>query len=505
MDMSLQFNNIRIFVDSHGFANGTVYEGALGFVLMVQSPAGLHALKLPRLMADTDRENHYIASVMEQEATNAAKIRPSDPDSQEAAQIPGIPGALATLINAHALKHIDHGEGGTELAVIVNFGKDTPPRFCLVTYRPDQQTITFEPAGVGLAEWLTPSLWREARDLFRGGALTGAGACVTIRPGKASILATATSVSGPDGWFLGVPSPVYEWKTATLEQAVRLGGRQCWQWTDHLNFCSRIAGGLETLYAAGYVHGDLRPANIMYIGSPANWQNYALIDYSSFSALRQAVQNPVAAHEHATVVGAPIAEARQSAFYPVERRAGREREDGDTVIIRRRNGHWLIHVGFRSHMLEKGKSGKEVEAGFSDVEAKLKRTGATAPEPQNGQSQWLAGDRLRVRDFVFSVDAWTENGSGTTYGGSSAWLVYNNRVLVPLTADEFGAYGNSSTTSQSGSSKESKDDRVLSVSRTSPLWQWSMATDMYALGVLLLYSWFYDPVGYNPDEPPRDG
>ena len=479
--MPLTFNKLTLVIDAKGFATGTVYEGALGFVLQTTTPAGRHALKLPRLMADTDRENYYIAGVMDQEARNAALIRPIV-GSEDTTAVPGIPGVLATLVEADALKQIFYGPNSQELALIVSFAKDSPPRFCLVTYDPLNKALTFEPNGTSVGEWLTPELWLSARDLFRGGPQAAGRACVTLRRSGAEILANGRGVTGDDTWFLGVPSPVYEWKTGTLEQAVRSNRRPAWTWTDHLNFCARMAGGLETLYAANFVHGDLRPANIMYEGDPGNWQNYCLIDYSSFSAITQAVQLPPTNEPDATVVGVPVAEARQSPFYPIERRVGREREDGDTVVIRRRDGYWFVHVGFRSQIFEKGKLSQGSEEAFSELNTMLK-TGTMAL-PQSSPGQWLSGDRIRVRDFVFGVDAWHEGVSGNTYGGRGAWLVYNNRVLVPLDSAD--------------------GDRVLSVSRTAPLWQWSMATDMYSLGVLLLYSWFYDPAGCLP-ESPREG
>ncbi|MFN7979223.1 MAG: hypothetical protein U0P30_13895 [Vicinamibacterales bacterium] len=459
----------RVDVDERGFLSDTVFEGALGFVARIKAlDRTPRALKIPRLLADTDRENHYVCSLTDYEIRNAGLV---------VAQ----PGLTSLDFGGRSLLRSVSYAAGKQEAVLVQFSKELKPRFCLVSADIAQGAMVFTPHIEALAAWLTIDVWRSAVELCQGGheALTST---VVIRrssqvpqalaAGEAFLLVQQqpgreqTGFS-EDRWYLGLPSPVYFWRAGTLEQAVRKNQRGIWQWDDHCALATQLARGLVSLYHRGFVHGDLRPANVMYAGDPTVSGDYALIDYASYSGLAGAIGNPVPTDDPGqTLIGVAVAEARQSPFYPVERRVGRERENCDTVVIRRADGHWILHVGYRSDLFDRG--GDLVAAVQEQMKDVLK--GGS----RGSVSEWKAGDRIRVRDFVFQVDGWREGPQGFTIAGQLAWLVHNNRILVPLSADAF----------------EDKD-RVLSVSRTFPIWQWSMATDFFSLGVSLLYSLFF--------------
>jgi hypothetical protein len=233
-------------------------------------------------------------------------------------------------------------------------------------------------------------------------------------------------------------------------------------------------------YKHDLIHGDLRPANLMYERSPDAINEYRLIDYASYGGLTKAITLPTpddaAGH---TLIGVAVAEARQSPFYPLERRVGRERENGDTVIVRWSKGYWNVHVGYRDDMFT-GESEQLSASAAQQMES------VTLSSPPNDSREWKPGDRIRIRDFVFEVARSASGPSGFSLASPVAWLVHNNRIPVPLTPTAF----------------EGKD-RVLSVSRTFPIWQWSMATDFFSLGVSLLYSLFYS-VGLDSDSGTRE-
>src|SRR4051812_7124503 len=65
-----------INVDDRGYVTGDSFEGALGCVIQLQdyrNPTHKRALKIPRLLADTVRENAYICTLTENEVTNVQK------------------------------------------------------------------------------------------------------------------------------------------------------------------------------------------------------------------------------------------------------------------------------------------------------------------------------------------------------------------------------------------------------------------------------------------------
>src|SRR5262249_45320783 len=64
-------------VDDRGYLAGEFAEGAFGCVLMVRSVStteGQFALKIPRLLKDTIRENAFIVTVAEDEVKNNLEI-----------------------------------------------------------------------------------------------------------------------------------------------------------------------------------------------------------------------------------------------------------------------------------------------------------------------------------------------------------------------------------------------------------------------------------------------
>lgn len=463
-------------VDDAGYLSGTVFEGALGFVIKIATTDGtFRALKVPRLLADTDKDNAYISSILEHEIAIARK-----------------------LVGSPGLTGVDHGGQSVlresviadrQQAVLVQFSKELKPRFCLVSTDPKTDKLIFVPPLEGLS-WLTKTMFQQAIAASSGGANRDAASTVVLRrpaDGAASMDAALFSFSqsqaGHDQanmlestWYLGLPSPVYFWREGTFEYAVRKDIRKAWDWRKHCDFCGQTAIGLRSLYTLNVTHGDLRPANIMYGLYPELPGDYLLIDYASFGGLSGIFHAPESNESGITRLGADIQEARQSPFYPVERRVGRERENCDSVFIRRSKDQWAVHVGYRSDMFEKGTD--KLNA-VTEAQLKAVLEGAAFSE---SSSEWKTGDRIRIRDFVFQVDGWKNGSTGFSLCSNRAWLVHNNRILIPLPSNAFD-----------------HKDRILSISRTFPIWQWSMATDFFSLGVLLLYSLYFAGDPKAPD------
>lgn len=489
----INVDEFGIDVDDDGYLSGIVYEGALGFVVQIAacSPETVEstngpprALKLPRLLADTDQENQFVCSLTELEVKTAA-------------QLAGAPGLTSLDYGGRSLLRTLSRRNNLESAVIVQFSKEMKPRLCLVSADVLKEGLIFTPHLKDLSEWLTPELWREGINLSRGGTGRLDSPIIFRRTeGEAPAPAAALllvkqqvgreSVSASDqSWYLGLPSPVYFWRGGTLEHAIRKGHRGLWRWYQHCELIEQLAKGLLSLYQRRLVHGDLRPANIMHGERHAKPDDYALIDYASYG-LADVLGNPATPSKAGnTLVGVAVAEARQSPFYPVERRVGRERENCDTVVIRRTGEYWVAHVGYRDDMYTG--STEELSDATKQQMASVLDSNLRTVTPDDTKD-WKRRDKIRIRDFVFEIAAWRTGPTGFSIAADRGWLVRSNRILVPLDVTAF----------------ESKD-RVLSVSRTFPIWQWSMATDFFSLGVTLLYSLFYTSIAEEQSDRESGG
>src|SRR5712671_6782357 len=92
------YNDIFVPVDEFGYLAGPYYEGALGVVvpmLGTRSANEKYALKIPRMLADTVRENAFIAKVTEDESDVVHKIQ-FEPE--------GAVGLMATKLDKHPLR-----------------------------------------------------------------------------------------------------------------------------------------------------------------------------------------------------------------------------------------------------------------------------------------------------------------------------------------------------------------------------------------------------------------
>ena len=502
-------------IDESGYFSGQCYEGALGVVLKIGlRNSGWRALKLPRVLADSDRENYFIAALMADELKNAGKV--------------GAPPELLALESNKSLLQRMATTGTLEKPLrqmlLAQLPKARRPRFCAIVFDHEGNVVELRPDLPEL-QWLKASggEWRKILGAAaieanvathcmviggqsEGGTIRGAEARIPdgSTPTWRSLEAGRPSSSSRPAWFLGLPTPVYHWWGGTLEQAVRIGARGSWPFKDHLHFIERIANGLDALYQFKLVHCDLRPANIMFHSQPKIVGNYRLIDYATFGEA-PAIDSGVAAEgkedqRDRTVLGGGVAEARQSPFYAPERRVGRESEDCDTVLtltrqdvaklltkerMGKRAYKWLVHAGFRAKMFTDIAGAEPGEEWTGELRDQIDAALNGEQRPMTSSLGWRAGDRVRVRDFVFEIETVDYGPAGLTFLCSKAWLVYSNRVFVPL--------------ADSGSLSDAPS-AVHAVSRLMVLQKWSAATDLYSLGVLLLYSLFYNSSEALPPE-----
>lgn len=472
-------------VDEYGKCIGKCFEGAVGFVVQLishRNSDNFMALKIPRLMAETHRENAYITELMDKELKAVEKIFLGG-------------GNPSGLLNAF----VSHGsfiqgplsiKRGPEIAqkwdsslVFVSFEKGQNPSFCLV--RQERNKILTLPPKVkvdistqALKEIKTAGKFK-GNDWYQGVFIDFPSssnhelASENIKTNEQIEIFSvdnALKYQAKFGtWYTSLPSVVYGWAPDTLQGAIsRPKGRSrngYWNLKKHLKLIRNISNGLTSLHNQGMLHADIRPANIVCQGDETNPDDYYIADYGSFAetGARGIEKNP--GPGGLTVMGPIIGGERASAFYAPERSFGREKESADTaVIIKQDGGNLFLVLGWRKDLINSRTN--EVENSI------IKKVSEVSKLAQN--ESLLQGDRIQVRDYIFDVlEAWDDGEKQIIRCKLEYWKIYHGKIVV-------------------SSSDDFKRIDWLPVPRTIELLQWSASTDLYGLGALALYSIFHD-------------
>lgn len=459
------------------------------------------AWKLPRLIADTQRENAYIAQLMEGERSNVCRI------GNRANQ----------LIRYHAIDNpleiatigvrpidVDPSTCPANQRVLVRFSKGKRPRFCGVQLLPDGE-LRVTPEGTlrmssdeweRLARFLSVDAQGNGRfaPVFLAdprpepGARARSTAYVNVEPSLLSqVVETETARRG---WYIGLPTILYDWANGTLQDAISNRRRKDWTTMQHLMLVERVLSGLLTLHRAGMLHGDVRPANIMYVNDPNDPESFIMIDAGSLASGNSNIVGEGQAEYGVdkTILGA-IANARASTFYAPERRQAFEHEDGDIAIIAldpHGSGSLIVAIGWRSRIEDRHGQAGERPSFAAQVEALLDLWIAALEQPRafgavDADARLCAGDRLRLREYVFDVlePPVAVDGFAVMRCKPTVAKVWNERLVVPLLDfwREFNptGVGNGQVV-------------CMALPKVVEIYQWSQATDLFSIGVLLLYS-----------------
>jgi hypothetical protein len=321
-------------------------------------------------------------------------------------------------------------------------------------------------------------------------------------------LASAVKPEAASPWYLALPSIQFAWAAGTYQEAVTRGLHHKWSLEDTYNFLLRTLRALRSLHNLGFIHGDLRPANILSVGALSNPLSFRVADYGSFNTVAtiDAGQRPETGH---TQIGPATANHRTSIFYSPERRAGNERETADIAVVLRNVGadaypdEYLLCLGWRNTLLAeepskstgsrlKAEARRELLAIWDHMKAgKPGDSGASRPE------ELAPGDRLRVRDLIVTIKGSyqaspvepRQPGVGAdlpaTYlcfrCDNKHWRVLHEKISVCDLDD-----------------KTIDDETVISLASYTELPMWSAATDLYSVGVLALYSLFTRDTTLHP-------
>lgn len=460
-------------VDERGYCAGLCAEGALGFVIQIHryDEKQRRALKVPKLLGDTPRENAYIDELLEKEMRTVIDVDQGGRGLLQAFQVNGSPlrGPISTTGgNEESIKWND-------ALLFVRFEKGMLPKFCLVS--PDGKRHLPESANCPIDS-------QEALNKIRD-ASTGA------RPWSRTVFVDQRHNSGNDqspltvysaahalnanpsrsAWYTSIPSIIYSWADGTLQESLSLGDRvKSWDIKQHLKLTENLLHGVKKLHSNRQLHADLRPANILHLGSPGNPDDYFIADYGSFSETGGGPPQHDTSIEGTT--GPTIVGERSSAFYAPERRQGNERESADTVVMINSAGSGastdiFLILGWKSRLIDPDTKRpiKSLDGWFKSGELVSSEV-ATIEE-----STLVEGDRVQIRDYIFEIKKeWhTADGMQILKCAAEFWKISHNRIVVKC---------------------EEAFDRIqwFPIPRTIELYQWSASTDLYSIGALALYS-----------------
>lgn len=508
-------------VDDLGYVEGPCFEGMLGCVLQlnVGTNDALLAMKIPRLLADTIEENAYICNMTEEEEEAVRRINTAG------GNVEGLVAAQFfesnRLIKRRSTVQSDYEDARAQHdhVVFVSFEHDRKPRFCAVNLTDEGWSIFPEQCKKDFARDVTADDWTEF--LARAGAaphlMFSQAVYRSHEPKKLADLGELReALRGQQSsvWYAAIPSMIFQWAGGNLQELITKGEIGEWTFDKHFVLFEQILRGVRYLHHHHMIHGDIRPANVMWISSrdPANFR---LGDYGSYGKEWQSVSRP-GAPGGLTLIGPAVGQRRQSPFYSPERRAGDEFESADTALVKRvklddktSSYAYVVLLGWRSQLF----AGECVSADvrtlmedwgkttFEEEQERLRKEEVTVRQQseekpslkaeERGQAEENAqhsaqgpvdpasealqrGDRLRLRTYLFQVIASEKSADNLKLylcSGRYADVLHGSLVVYR----ESGFI---------------KDWTVIDLSNYVEFRQWSAASDLYSVGALFLYSLF---------------
>jgi serine/threonine protein kinase len=512
-----------IEVDENGYYKGYLGEGMLGVVVRLQAVDGAaRAWKLPRLMADTLEQNAYIERLL---ADESAVVRKVHSEQNRAALLPSADMAAHGVFKGPRQFSVRPSEKGEQeqqdCVFFVQFPKGSrSPRFCLVKYK-DQSTKNEREAsgrqeldgenkfhkqnGINqnptvfppsirdeIKEIITRDVWDA---LVRPGGIgfNEPSFCARSQFAKLSVnsgtgisniiavnsLEQAIEQREPlDVWYTGLSSILWNWAPTSLQQAIAGAHLVNWALKEHCQLWERMLNSLRTLHTLGYIHADIRPANIFSnpkLAGQCHPDEYFLGDYGSFGKNENSTTSDSSATGN-TQLGAEVGRTRSSPFYSSERRAGVERETSDVAIIvpDPTAQQFRIWLGWKNKTLQTG------DSLHPELIALLRDADCMETERTVVSDGLRAGDRIRLKDEVYTVKkvGLIKSDDARLIGGLLCVCGVNfDRIIHDRLAVR---------------SKEKIDKntpiRIVPIPSFVELKQWSAATDLYSIGALMLYT-----------------
>ncbi len=524
-------------VDDTGRCLGPCYEGALGFVLQVTSRDGEHfALKFPKMMGETHRENGYIVDLTEQEAKLASSVYRAEVPEALLEVVPTGRGVLRTKFatddqeNMFLFASFERGRNPLFCSAVIENGmikrilpeksplqkvvdkniSDLIPEFkarnpiaLKETYFVEFNTEHDQPKMQSGGEYEGNAEDDQVSEDERNENLTDDdNQGVRQNDSRRDSTDLGRAYSSEESfdidaigatWHIGLPSIVFRWAEGTFQEAITLKLRGKWKASDQLDFLLRIGKSLDVLHRNGILHADLRPANILYLKYPSDTTNYSLADYGSYALVGSTIKGvrppvpPALRTETSALTKGPVVSGeRASPFYAPERGFGKERETTNTAVLFSQPNDLYVVLGWRNVLInEDGSVAVELEDLLANsqyveehhtTEMKSSEPGRDAgAEKQTAVSldRLKEGDRIQVRDYIFEL--------------KEDEKYVEQMQIFRCKPESWRIYQGRIVVKNTDVFTEKQ---WFPIPRVIELRQWSAASDIYSLGAIALYSIF---------------
>lgn len=476
-------------LNDQGYCIGLCYEGALGIVVQLRNNnGGVYALKIPRLLADTLKENSYICELLNEEEKSVTEIFTTQDEIGRDGLLRG--GLLKDKIIQAPIqsKNSDHEEARLQdgQIIAVQFNKGKMPRFCGLKKEKDGELSIF-PKGINLDELPINNMddFNQLKENASKNDSPWKKTIVLYEPTSNRQKVDYVDIieflkeDGPIEklWYVGLPSIVYEWGNSTLAEVIANNKTDKWALGEYIELTKSLLGGLNSLHHRNVIHSDIRPANVMHIGTGDNPRNYKLIDYGSFNKHDYGINSAnkaVSSKEHKSILGPTLSKERTSPFYAPERRADIEKENADTAVFMLDKDNVRIMLGWRHELLD----GEHVQDKII-TEIRNYTFPHMKGEEEEGHDPALLipGDKIQIREYIFQIEdiAIDENGNKIILASKNYWKIFHGKIITSV-------------------SDEILDNSWMSIPRTKELRQWSFATDIYGIGSIFFYLLFWGGV-----------
>lgn len=483
------------------------YEGALGYVIKLFSDFPQEhkfaALKIPKLVGSTHRENAYVNELMYQEESTVSNIRRSNAS--------GLLGVIQTQVMRKPLD-FQSKESLMEFNQGLFFAKFEAGKPPIILLRRAQGSLYPELENTdhdSARKFIAQVDMKNIRDLTlangpRGKEFWKKTVFLAKKPSLGESVETdyipinefeaAKLNPSEDTWYTCLPSVIYTWAYGTLQEVISAEqdiGKDLWTPQDHLKLALNIASGLEELHRRGYVHADIRPANILFTDDDVNnLRKYTLADYGSLASTPQDGVGSQGGDSGETVLGPVFEGERSSVFYAPERYKGHEREITNRGVVWKNPEGQVTHVvlGWQNS-LTKERAQKAVEQ-TQGVE--MDGVPSSESQPLNyrtatySEARLRAGDRVRIQDYIFQLTDNEQQVGGLFVLPCDGMVSKMSQGHIAVRHDDHN---------------EIPED--LPADRTIEMLQWSAATDIYSLGIMILYTIYRN--GYeDPEEKYRN-
>lgn len=509
------FQGTALFVDKDsGEFIGPIAEGTMGIILYAGSAKkikedGLNsadAIRIPRLLQLDELLNFHIAEISYHEGIQAEK----------AADLSGLGGAKCMLRPGKPNYHATI-PGGDRSPCYVGFYLSPNAKYSLalvsekqawplefanylrqVGYEPKDlyaeinrfTTLDIQNRAVDRSDTLETLLYlpdlrkrkQKTRKAHEEAEINAQQSASKLRSLGRSIIEEAYTRKDIGGWWFNLPICLYSWMTSDMERlltglldddtssteaATENNGMSdarllsSWRPITWLSLARTLTLGLSALHTKGLIHGDPRPANIMaklseedvLLPDHFRWIDvglgYGHVNTNSTEPDGRVTQTPPA----------PLGGGRVTPFYAPERVESVEFEDADMVRLSKRNdGYYKLEFLWKRRTYE-----EPVSLLLKDARGK----------PMRELGKLGKGDRIQLREFIFDV----ESVAADHVVVSRIYEVVLDRVLIEHKETE------------NETSIISKLQNVA-ISRYRVFKQWSQATDVFGLGILVLYMFF---------------